>query len=489
MRTTRRGLLVIALALGLAPRGLAQEAPAGRWVFEMPAPGVVELEQVALVLELGGGEGQWTVSGTVETGDGPTAVAGGWDPGTGHMSLVAARGDVRGLFELDLAGERLVGTLQISGAEIPVEAARGAPSETAPLEVDFSVPRPEVVTQAGLPEELAQALSRSVRAVVEAERVVGLSVAVVRAGELVDVRSFGWEDFGARVPATGETMYRWASISKPLTAVAALQLVESGRLDLDRDVRAYVPEFPEKAHAFTSRHLLSHQAGIVHYRDMGIRTLREYEVEHPWADPILRLDMFNERELLFEPGTAYSYTTPGFVLLGAVVERAGEGSYVEQVNERICRPLGMASMRPDYEWVAIPHRARGYERKGEGRVVDSGTDDISWKLPAGGWISTAGDLARFGAGLAGSELLQPQTREDMWTRQATADGTVTGYGLGIGVGELDGRLVVSHSGGQKKASTFLLVAPGRGTAVALMGNTEGAELARLARELIELVGD
>jgi CubicO group peptidase (beta-lactamase class C family) len=282
-------------------------------------------------------------------------------------------------------------------------------------------------------------------------------------------------------------MYRWASIAKPLTAVAALQLVERGELDLDRDVRELVPEFPSKAYVFSSRQLLCHQAGIVHYQHMGIRTLRDYEVEHPWADPILRLDMFNERELLFEPGTAYSYTTPGFVLLGAVVERAGEGTYVEQVSARICRPLGMTTMQPDYEWVEIPHRARGYVRDGEGRVVDSGSDDISWKLPAGGWISTVGDLARFGAGLAGDELLELETREAMWTRQTTADGSVTGYGLGIGVGDLGGLRTVSHSGGQKKASTFLLVCPERDAAVAVMCNTEGIRLAQLAHRLMKMV--
>ena len=150
-------------------------------------------------------------------------------------------------------------------------------------------------------------------------------------------------------PAT--TQFRWASISKPVTAIAALQLVEKGLLDLDADVRTYVPEFPEKDFKITARQLLCHQAGIVHY-DNGkvVPTEKKYKEAHPFADVVTALDTFKESPLLSVPGEKYSYTTHGFILLSAVVQRAGKEKFADQVHTRIAKPLGMSGFRPDYEW-------------------------------------------------------------------------------------------------------------------------------------------
>lgn len=472
-----------ALPIHLVPLA---EGVDGSWVFEAPVPGQIELAQVALVLQSTGGS---SVTGMLQTDDGAFPGSGSWDTDSGRLEF---RSEPRPGMEITISAalqeDLLVGTLELFRSVQPIEARRG---ERAPpgadVVFDSTVESPVTVSLAGLGREVAWRIDTAIRRVVESRPIVGLSAAFVVDGELVDVRSYGWEDFGERVPASGDTMYRWASIAKALTAVAALQLVEQGDLDLDADARMDLPEFPEQEHVFSSRQLLGHQAGIVHYQHMGLRTLREYDVEHPWADPILAMDMFNERPLLFEPGSEYSYSTPGFVILGAVIDRAGEGSYVQQVDERICESLGMTTMQPDYEWVSIPHRSRGYVDDGEGQIVDSGSDDISWKLAAGGWISSVGDLARFGAGLMGDRLLEPETREEMFTAQLTSTGSETGYGLGIRVDTSQGELVVSHGGAQRKASSFLLVCPERRLAVALMSNTQGPGLADLARQLLDLL--
>ncbi len=384
---------------------------------------------------------------------------------------------------LRLEGDALVGRFVGPEREFALRATRGTrPTRPARPVVDFAKERPEVLTLDGLPDEFAQQARLWIVDAVESGDIVGLSAAFVVAGEVADVRSFGWEDYHEDVPASDTTMYRWASISKPLTAVAALQLVARGALDLDRDVRAYVPEWPEKAHVITARKLLCHQAGVVHY-DMRPRTLRTYDTAHPWADAILRLDMFNESDVKFEPGTRYAYSTPGFVLLGAVVERAGAQSFVEQVTARTCAPLGMTTMQPDYQWVDIAHRATGYQRDGDA-IVRSDDDNIAWKLPAGGWVSSVTDLARFGAGLIGGDILTEESRALMWEEQRLADGRGTGKGLGIGVGTVGGERAVFHSGGQNKASTYLVCAPERRLAVALMCNTQGISLRGLAERLL-----
>ena len=242
----------------------------------------------------------------------------------------------------------------------------------------------------------------------------------------------------------------------------------AGELDLDADIRGLVPEY-DKGVAISTRQLLTHRAGIPHYEQLQLRTRVEYDDPHPWADQIVALNMFVESDLVLPPGRGYHYSTPGYALLGAVIERAGDDTYAEQVIERICRPLGMSSMRPDYVWEDIPHRAAAYQSFGE-RALQTAPDDISWKLAAGGWISTVADMGRFAAGLMGPDLLDDETKEMMWSPPSN---TGSGYAMGITVRDYRGQKMLTHGGGQIGATTFLLCSPESGYGVAIACNTEG----------------
>jgi CubicO group peptidase (beta-lactamase class C family) len=278
-------------------------------------------------------------------------------------------------------------------------------------------------------------------------------------------------------------MFRWASISKPVAAVAAMQLALAEKLDLDRDVRSYVPEFPEKPWPITARQLLCHQGGVVHYTNgKVVRTKTQYDRVHPFADSVVALDMFKESDLVAEPGTTFSYTTHGYMLLGAVVQRAGEAPFAEQVRRRIAEPARMTTFQPDYQWVEIPHRAVGYRKLGDA-VSPTTNTDVSWKLPGGGFISTVGDLARFTTALMDDTLLPAEARERMWTNQERRDGKSTGYGLGFGVSVVDGKRRVAHSGSQEKTRTLMQFFPDERIAVVLMTNSEWAKLDPLAAAL------
>lgn len=355
------------------------------------------------------------------------------------------------------------------------------PALLALLVLALSLPAP---SQGAEPGEARHArLGAALRELAQEQQLVGLAAALVEGGVVARAFHLGLADREGRVPVGEGTLFRWASISKPLTAVAAMQLVEAGRLDLSRDVRAWVPEFPEQPWPIDARQLLCHQAGIVHYTNgQVIRTEREYEAEHPFACVVLALDRFRESPLLFEPGTRYSYTTHGYMLLGAVVERAGGEPFAEQVQRRIAAPLGLATLRPDYQWEALPARAVGYRRIGS-RVVRSGDTDVSWKLAGGGFLSSISDLARFAAALCREDLLPRAALDRMWTRQTLSDGTRTAYGLGFGVARVEGRLRVGHSGAQEKTRTLMQIFPDEGRALVLMTNSEWAELAPIAARL------
>ncbi|MFI4882847.1 MAG: serine hydrolase domain-containing protein, partial [Phycisphaerales bacterium JB064] len=276
----------------------------------------------------------------------------------------------------------------------------------------------------------AAAVDKAVREEMERQELVGVAIGVIRDGQVAYTAGYGLADRENGVPVTDDTMFRWASISKPVTAIAAMQLVEAGTLDLQRDVREYVPEFPDKGAEITTEQLLSHLSGIVHYRNgRVVRTHRQYDTPNPYESVILALDTFAPSPLVSQPGERYNYSTHAYILASAVVERAGDGSFFEQVRERICEPLGLDTLQPDYQWVDIPNRAVGYRTLGD-RVVRSTDTDVSWKLGGGGFISTVGDLARFAAALMNFELVSKQTSADMWTPRTDAQGKSTGYGLG-----------------------------------------------------------
>ena len=213
---------------------------------------------------------------------------------------------------------------------------------------------------------LAKHVDHAMRDEMAGQELVGLAVGIIQDGQIAYLKGYGLADREQRVPVTRQTMFRWASISKSITAVAAMQLWERGELDFEREARRYVPEFPEKGTALRVRHLLCHQGGVVHYTNgKVIRTGRDYPVPHPFENVIFALDTFKESPLVNEPGEKYSYSTHGYILLSAVVERAHKKRFAHQVRDRIVKPLKLGTLQPDYQWGDIPHRAVGYRRRGD----------------------------------------------------------------------------------------------------------------------------
>ncbi len=337
-----------------------------------------------------------------------------------------------------------------------------------------------IAQNATLAKDAIRRIDEAVLAEMQRQEVVGLAVGVICDGRIVYVRGYGLADREAAVPVDRDTMFRWASISKPVTAIAAMQLVEQGKLRLDDDVRQYVPEFPDKGHRITVRHLLCHQGGIVHYTNGEvIRTQQQYTNQHPFADVVVALDTFKESPLVCLPGEKNSYSTHGYILLSAVVERAGGQPFADQVQQRITKPLGLGSLQPDYQWVDIPNRTKGYRRV-DGKIVGSTDTDVSWKLGGGGFISTIDDMARFATAVTGGRLLQATTWRDVATVQHTNSGEPTGYGLGLSVSGQDRQLKLSHGGSQEKVRARLTTYPKQGSGVVVMCNSEYSDAGRFS---------
>jgi serine beta-lactamase-like protein LACTB, mitochondrial len=318
-----------------------------------------------------------------------------------------------------------------------------------------------------------------------------ISIAIVKDNQIVFRRGYGLADLENKVPATADTVYRIASVSKPLAAVAAMQLVEKGKLDLDAPIQKYAPSFPIKAFPITTRQLLAHLSGVRGYRrGEGERTYHYESLTDALA-------VFKDDPLEHEPGTKYAYTTFGYTLLGVVIEGASGMSYPEYLLERILKPAGMLHTQVDDIYAIIPNRARGYSPRVYGQFNGNWRNpalmDSSYKIPGGGLVSTAEDLARFAIAVQNGVLIKPETFEQMSRNQKTRDGQETGYGYGWYVGRREGREPdgsVWHGGVQQGFTSDLWILPNKHFAVVILTNLEGGGrlgLEKLGNELADIV--
>ena len=332
----------------------------------------------------------------------------------------------------------------------------------------------------GLPPETLAKVEAALSGAISKNNVAGLSVAVVLDNRLAWSEGYGFADLENFVPFRAGTVHRIASLSKPMTAVAAMQLVEKGKLDLDAPIQAYCPAFPKKPQPITTRQLLGHLSGIRHYRPGEPTSTRHFE------SVVASLEAFQADALLHEPGAKQTYSTFGYVVLGCVIEGASHQPFAAYVREHVTDPAGMARTRPDDAWAIIPNRARGYAKLETGALRNADLADTSNKVPGGGMVSTAEDLARFAVALDTNALLKKETFARMQVPMRLNDGTASPY-FGWSIEERQGEKLLRHSGSQEGTNSYLLMVPSKGFAVALLANTEGAGLRDLARQLTDIL--
>src|SRR5213080_3256184 len=312
--------------------------------------------------------------------------------------------------------------------------------------------------QKTLSQEKRLEIEKAVSTFMSANSVPGMGAAVVLDGEPVWSAGFGMADLEDSAPATSSTLFRLGSLSKPITATALLQLWEHGKLDIDAPVQKYCPEFPQKEWPITTRELLGHLGGIRHYNPDGKGDVPEDSARH-FASMRESLQLFANDPLVSKPGTKFNYSTYGYTLVGCVLEGAASEKFIDYLRKNIFQPAGMEQTRDDDFFIVIQHRTRWYHQDKSGVVRNAGVLDSSYKVPGGGLISSADDIARFEAAILADKLVKRATRDLMWTPQKTTDGKSTGYALGWGISDKLGVLMAAHTGGQQGTSTAFAVVP------------------------------
>jgi CubicO group peptidase (beta-lactamase class C family) len=311
----------------------------------------------------------------------------------------------------------------------------------------------------------------------------GLAAATVVGESVVWTQGFGLADLEQSVPVKPEAVFRIASISKPITATAVLQLVERGLVSLEDPIQRFVPSFPRKPQGeIRIRHLLTHTSGIRHYRGNEMNSRDGY----PTVERALAV--FKDDPLLFAPGEQYAYSTYGYNLLAGVVETASGRSFDDYLRLHVFAPAGMTSTFLERPQEVVRWRARPYVRGPlPGTWFQAPYVDLSVKWAGGGMISNVVDLARFDIALNGGRLLKPESLERMYTSARLNNGAITGYGLGWMISHDGGRLRVAHSGGATGGTTFMLREPRARLASVILTNLDNVpRLRELAEQLIAL---
>ena len=286
---------------------------------------------------------------------------------------------------------------------------------------------------------LAAVVDSIARHAMHDQSIPGLSVAIVKDGQVVLERGWGTARGKHPEPATAATAYQIASVSKQFTAAAVLRLAEQGRVKLGDPVSAYVDGLPPAYAGVTLEKLLNHTAGVPNFTDF----FREFR--RP-VTPAQLVDSLAKRQLLFEPGTGFRYSNSGYYLLGLVIERVTGQPYADYLREQFWAPLGM----DDTEYCGTRRHAplpAGYGRDRRGAAVRAAPWDPSVLFAAGSLCSTVGDLARWSVALGEGRVLAPESYRKMTSPAPSPDPHLRmSYGYGMMVDTTEAGPYLHHDG-------------------------------------------
>lgn len=301
--------------------------------------------------------------------------------------------------------------------------------------------------------------------------VVGATAGYSIDGETIWQASSGHADQKSQQEFTATTITRLASIAKPMTAIAVMQLVEQGLIDLDASVQTYIPDYPKQSNTQISiRHLLSHTSGIDGYKNG-----KEAQTKKEYTSLYDALSIFKDRDLLFEPGTRYNYTTYGYTLLGAVVEKVTGQSFEEYVQENIWDKAGMSNTGVVKYGQNKPNQSTLYQQNSKGKTRVGTENNLSNRIPGGGVYSTLEDMLKFGNSVINNVFVKESTM-DLMRQHHSLEKEANGYGFGwfLYNPKPNEGAIIGHSGEQTGSATQLLIIPSKKLVAVILSNTSGA---------------
>ena len=316
------------------------------------------------------------------------------------------------------------------------------------------------------------------------------AVLVSEESEVIYKKGFGMANMEWDIPNQTGTKFRIASITKQFTATLVLQLVSENKLDLHVPISRYLPDYPKNnADIITIHHLLTHTSGIPEFDDFV--TYRDIERDRYRPEELMSI--FAEGELQFTPGTEFAYTNPGYVVLGAIIEKVTGKSYALNLQEKIFTPLKMNNSGYDYNYTVLKNRASGYSNKYlRNEYVNANYVDMSIPYAAGSIYATVEDLYLWDQALYSEKLLPANYRDLLFGKYISAyNGQHYGYGWIIGgmqIGTTSDRVeTIGHSGGINGFRTLIIRIPSSKSSIILLNNMEKTALYEMAVAIIGIL--
>ena len=318
-------------------------------------------------------------------------------------------------------------------------------------------------------EEAIREGRAAIREMMQKDSVPGVGVAVIADGETVWAEGFGFADLEQGVPVTRDTKFGIGSITKALTMALYGRLVEEGVVDFDAPVESYLAEFPHKNMKVSVRLIAGHLSGL----DDSVNTAHGLTSTY-YGTTAQALQLFTNEPLKYRPLERHFYTTGPYTFIAGVVERATRQDFTSLMSRYVTGPLGLKNTLPNNRKAIIPHRTAFYVSEG-GQAVNAPYADPSFKLAGAGYLSTAEDVARFGAAFLKPGFLKESTIDELFRPLRTSAGEDTGFALGWRVGkDSRDRRIVHQPGGGPGISCWLTLFPEEKLVVAILSNQTGA---------------
>lgn len=306
----------------------------------------------------------------------------------------------------------------------------------------------------------------------------GVAVIVVRDGEIVFRKGQGMANLELGVSIEPDMVFRIGSLTKQFTAVAILMLAEQGKLALDDSLTKFLPDYPTHGHTITVEHLLTHTSGIKSYTSMP-EWLPLWRKDFTVQELV---DFFKNQPMDFAPGKRFEYSNSGYILLGAIIEKASGQTYEQFIQQRIFDPLGMKHSHYDNPLSVVPRRAAGYD-KGPDGYANATYLSMTQPYAAGSLASTVADLALWDAALYTEQLLKQETLQRAFVSHRLADGSETEYGYGWATAKLAGHVAAGHGGAIHGFGSFAIRLPEDHVFVAALSNNTGTHPEQLALKI------
>lgn len=306
--------------------------------------------------------------------------------------------------------------------------------------------------------------------------VLDKTVAGVVAGYSVEGKTIGqsyagYANIKTKEKFNLETKLRMGSIAKSMTALATMQLVEQGLINLDASIQTYIPDYPIHSKTqITIRHLLSHTSGIAGYKDG-----RESNTTDEYPTLYDALSLFKERDLLFEPGTQFSYTTYGYTILGVVIERVSGKTFEEYMQKNIWDKAEMTNTGVEKFGIKMNNKSELYSRN-KGRAKIAVENNLSNRIPAGGFYTTIGDMLKFGNAVLNNIFVKESTLNLMRQHHSLEkENNAYGFGWFLYAPKPDEGAIIGHPGGQTGNTSFLFIVPSKKAVSVILANTSRAQ--------------